>query len=286
MFTKLHFLLLCCCMTFSSAVAESNLFPEVAGWKMDEYERVYYSGDLWELINGAAEGFLNYGFENLHLAEYIREDRIIRVEIYMHSSPENAYGMYAAERMPDYQQVKIGAQGYSSEDILNFFTGPFYVKIMTVGIAEVNDNEILELALLVDEHLDQSPQMPAVLSLLPEEGREYLSDQYIATNFLGYGFLHSAYTARYNRNGGFQLFIIKSSNVVIREMLDRYMEMLTEDNIHKEDDLYVFDDRYHGTVFLVQQEEYLIGVTDSVDRQTAVDYIREVVSRLPRTLQY
>ncbi|MBN2482195.1 MAG: hypothetical protein JXB19_10665 [Bacteroidales bacterium] len=268
-------------MTVSSAVAESTWFPEVDGWTMDEYERIYHSGDLWELINGAAEGFLNYGFESLHLAEYTRNDEIIRVEIYSQGSTENAYGMYSAERMPDYRQVKIGAQGYSSEGIVNFFTGPYYVKIMAVGLANVEESKIFEMAVLVDKHLDQPSRMPAVLSLLPEEGREYLSDQYIATNFMGYGFLHSAFTARYNKNGSFQLFIIRSSTEEIRKMLDLYKEMLTEERVHQKDDLYILNDTYNGTVFLAEKDEYLIGILDTEEEHTAVEYINAVIARLP-----
>ena len=51
---------------------ENDLFPEVQGWKMKIDERVYNSGNLWELIDGAADIFLSYYFQNLK-KEYMKE---------------------------------------------------------------------------------------------------------------------------------------------------------------------------------------------------------------------
>ncbi len=281
MFRRMYLMLLCVYLTFISSVRGSEWFPEIQGWEIEEYERIYNSIDLWELINGAAEGFLNYGFENLHLAEYVRNDEIVRVEIYNHRSPKNAYGMYSAERMPDYQQIRIGAQGYSSEGVVNFFTGPYYVKIMTIGYSDVDEKEIIKMAEQVDKHLDQSAQMPEVLSLFPEEGMEYLSDQYIASSFMGYSFLHSAFTARYNSNEDFQLFIIKSTTDEIQNMINQYEKVAEENQIRQKDDLFVLKDRFNGTVFLKEHDEYLIGVWDTDNEQIAADYIRAVEARLP-----
>src|SRR3989304_7720379 len=105
---------------FTVKAADGNFFPQIAGWKMQEEKRVYNSGDLWELINGAADIFLSYYFQDLHIAEYIQKDLIIRVELYRHNSPANTYGIYTAERMPDYPQVTVGTQGYKSQGVLNF----------------------------------------------------------------------------------------------------------------------------------------------------------------------
>jgi len=279
---KIITLILWISFALNHTVSASEWFPEIEGWEMQENERIYHSGDLWELINGAAEAFLGYGFVNLHLAEYNRNDQIIRVEIYQHSSKENAYGIYSSERMPDYRQMKIGAQGYSSTGIVNFFAGLYYVKIMTVGLADVDEDIILMVADMVESHMDQQPDMPETISLLPEEGMEYLSDTYIASNFLGYGFLHSAYTARYNSDGNlFQLFIIQSSSAEIQNMLTRYTSLMKEDKFQKTDSLYIINDPFNGTVFLIDRGEYLIGVANTDNEQLAVDYMNKVVSKLP-----
>jgi hypothetical protein len=126
---------------------------QIAGWKIQEEKRVYNAGDLWELIDGAADIFLSYYFQDLHIAEYSSRDVIIRVELYRHSSLANTYGIFTAERMPDYPQVTTGSVGYKSQGVLNFMTGNYYVKVMSAGVKEADENSIAMIAAQVDVQL-------------------------------------------------------------------------------------------------------------------------------------
>lgn len=265
---------------FPAAVA-AELFPVVEGWEMKVEERIYNSSDLWEIINGAAEGFINYGFVDLRMAEYSKGDMIVRVELYNQGTPENAYGMYTSERMPDYPPVEIGSQGYKSEGIVNFFAGPYYIKIMTVGLAEVTEDQILDIAGRVDGHLGLEHKMPEVLGLFPEEGMEEMSDTYATSSFMGYGFLHSAYTARYNSNGeSFQLFIIKSTPEEVAGMIEKYTAFLKEDKVQDKDTYKIFDDTYNGKVFISVAEGYLVGILNTDNEQVAARFLNTVLQKL------
>src|SRR5512145_3220618 len=87
--------------SFTNAT-DARLFPDLPGWKKKLVETVYTPGNLWELINGAADIFLSYNFQDLQMAEYENKDEMIRVEIYRHKTGNDTYGIYSAERMPDY----------------------------------------------------------------------------------------------------------------------------------------------------------------------------------------
>jgi hypothetical protein len=272
--------LICLALLLRNAGANS-LFPEIPEWKIQEDTRVYNNNDLWELIDGAADIFLSYGFIDLHIAEYINNDQMIRVELYRHSSTDNAYGIYTAERMPDYPQVKIGSQGYTSQGVLNFLAGNYYVKIMSAGQKEADEATIAQLASKVDKILAQPPGLPEVLHLFPEEGKEDLSDAYIAQNFLGYSFFSSAFTARYKNDGEFQLFIIRAGPEETRHMLDEYMKMLKENKFYKKDNLWIMNDPFNGTIFLELKGNYLVGVINTENEPKAADYIARVIQKLP-----
>ncbi|MCK5463933.1 MAG: hypothetical protein KAI95_12985, partial [Bacteroidales bacterium] len=41
-------------------------FPEVKNWNLTVLPDVYTPGNLWDLINGAAESYLSYDFVDLH----------------------------------------------------------------------------------------------------------------------------------------------------------------------------------------------------------------------------
>lgn len=175
-----------CLFVISIVPMKANaVFPDFTGWKLQEDPRIYSSKDLWELIDGAADIFLSYDFKDLRIAEYSHNDQIIRVELYRQSNTDNAYGIYTAERMPDYPQVSVGSQGYKSQGVLNFLSGNYYVKIMSAGAVEAEEDAIAQLAGKINEMLAQPVGLPGVLKLFPEEGKEILSDAYIAQNFLG-----------------------------------------------------------------------------------------------------
>ena len=48
-------------------------------------------------------------------------------------NPLNAFGVYAAERSPEYKYIPVGAEGYISEGVLNFVQDRFYVKLSGFG---------------------------------------------------------------------------------------------------------------------------------------------------------
>jgi hypothetical protein len=261
--------------------ADTGLFPQIPGWKVQEDERVYTSGDLWELINGAADIFLSYYFQDLHIAEYTKKDLIIRVELYRHNSLENTYGIYTAERMPDYPQVTVGSQGYKSQGVVNFMTGNYYVKIMSAGAEEVDENTLALVAEKVDAQLAQPKGLPEEVKLLPAEGMVSLSDSYIAQNFLGYGFFRSAFTARYGGQGEIQVFIINLTPEEIQKMLEQYKILVKEEKIQQKEGYMIIHDPYNGMVFLMQKAGSLVGVLNTDNEEAAVGYLKMVSERLP-----
>jgi hypothetical protein len=256
------------------------VFPDFAGWKLQEDQRIYTGKDLWELIDGAADIFLSYDFKDLRIAEYSSKDQIIRVELYRQSTPDNAFGIYTAERMPDYPQVSIGSQGYKSQGVLNFLAGNYYVKIMSAGAVEAEENAIAQLAGEVNEMLDQPVGMPDALKLFPEEGKVDLSDAYIAQNFLGYSFLHSAFTTKYKTEAEFQLFIIKDTPDELQHMLDEYMKVLKDEKPQMKEKLIIAKDPYNGSLFMEKKGNYLVGVINTEKEAIATDYIQKVIQKI------
>jgi hypothetical protein len=268
-------------LLINTKAGESNLFPEIPGWKMKEDPRVYNSQDLWELIDGAADIFLSYYFEDIHIAEYTNKDQIIRVELYRHRSIEDTYGIYTAERMPDYPQVLIGSQGYKSQGVLNFMAGNYYIKVMSAGVTEADEKTIALVAGKVDAKLAQPVGLPELISFFPEDGKVSLSDNYIAQNFLGYSFFHHAFSARYDKPVEFQLFIIKLTPEEIKKILDQYFIMMKEDKVQQKEGLYVVNDLFNGSVFLKQKDSYLVGVFNTNSEETATNYINKVIEKFP-----
>lgn len=205
-----------------SFAAESP-FPEIPGWSLKHPPVTYTPDNLWDFINGAAESFIAYSFRDLKVGEYANADSVaVRAEIYRHADADHAFGIYSTERAPDYSFKKVGAQGYQQEGVLNFLTGPYYVKLSTHQCGSGAEAGLRTVAGHIDAYLGAGSDFPPGVHRLPAQGRQQNTEGFVAREFLGYGFLHHAFTARYER--GTVLFVMEyptadSAATALRKLL-------------------------------------------------------------------
>ena len=106
----------------SISEGKSFVFPEIIGWEQSGENQTFMPKTLYEYIDGAADLYLAYDFQELKVAEYLNDKKAsVTVEIYRHKSPNDAFGIYSQERLPDANYLNIGTQGYVDQNILDFF---------------------------------------------------------------------------------------------------------------------------------------------------------------------
>lgn len=275
---KLSFIVLvywiCTLNSYPSGPGATELFPEIKGWTLVPNERVYIPSNLWDLIDGAADSYLSYDFIDLHLADYKNDAGInVRVELYRHSTFDNTFGIYTTERSPDYHFIDIGSQGYLEEDALNFLCGYYYVKITTNSQGDKALKSMVEIARNVQQHLVQDSNWPGIYQIFPP-GRNQYSEHYIAENFLGFGFLHSAFTAGYHKDGeDFQVFIITTDKPEeVHEMVRSYLKF-TKQDMEVKDGTFLINDPYNGDINAILKGNTLAGIIDCDDEKIVEEYI-------------
>jgi hypothetical protein len=176
----------------------SDLLPNpLPSQTVIQSEAVFYNPEtLYKYMDGGADAFLLYDFRMLLHEDLRVKGTDLSVDIFDMSTPENAFGMYASERSPSYHYVSIGAEGYDNEGILNFFQGPYYVKLAAFGSGA---SAVLEqFATTISSKIKAEPSLPAALNLLPSTNRKPHSEQFLLKDPLGHSFLGPAYLARYN----------------------------------------------------------------------------------------
>jgi hypothetical protein len=265
-----------------AAENEALSFPEVKEWNLTVIPDVYTPGNLWDLINGAAESYLSYDFVDLHLGDYEHASgTVIHAEVYRHSSPVNAYGIYTAERSPEYKFVEIGSQGYLEEGVLNFLSGQFYVKLYSTDSGSEVQEALQKIGQKINGYLDQKEGLPELLKLFPSSGQLPYSDQYIRENFIGFDFLHSAFTVGYE--GGFKLFVIQGKDAdEILEMAKQYLAFTKQDIDPASDKSLTFKDPYNGDIPAILTGSYMAGIIDGSDNEKAKSLLEEMVKALAR----
>ena len=245
------------------AEARDFKFPEIARWRQSGEIQTFVPKTLFEYINGAADLYLSYDFQELKVAEYQNEKKAsVTVEVYRHKTPTQAFGIYSQERLANANFIDVGTEGYIEDNVLNFLTGSYYVKISSYKTGAEDREILLRFAKKVLENLGEKGSLPSVLSSFPEEGEKKNSEKFINQNFLGYSFLHSAFTADYELSGmKFKLFVIEGEGGNdCRDMVQKYLQQTGSPRKDVVEGRYTISDPYHGEIDLQWQRAYIWGI--------------------------
>ena len=155
----------------------------------------YKAESLYQYIDGGADIYLLYDFRTLLHQDFKSGDVELTVDIYDMGKPEDAFGMYAAERSPKYKFASLGVEAYQSQGILNFLQGHYYIKLAGTGAKA--GTLLDQFARILSQRIGGTLTMPSLLAQLPREHRVEHSEQYMRKDPLGHSFLAPAYVVAY-----------------------------------------------------------------------------------------
>ncbi len=278
-------LVFCFSLWTEFAANPSKFFPVIEGWKKSENILVYPPENLFDYINGAADLYLSYDFQKLQVCEYLNDNGAsVLIEIYHHKTPMHAFGIYSQERPIEGDYLNIGAQGYYEGTILNFTLGKYYVK-MNCYDAGLKTQQFLQIfAKKVEENLEGKATLPKILNIFPNKEKKKNSEKFIAVNFLGYSFLHFAFTADYEHSGEpFKLFIIEGvDSSDCKEMITQYLQKTKSFRKEVKEGQYTISDPYHGKVALFWKGKYIWGALNLSEESSQSGYIALIEKNLRR----
>lgn len=264
----------------SGAVSgQADFFPRIDGWNRAVEEKVYDADNLWDLIDGAADLFLEYSFINLNFARYTDGGGVeVRAEIYKHKNKINAFGIYSQERDAAYKYLQIGGQGYIVQGAVNFFAGNYYIKLSTIQKGEKAQNALLTIAEEFNKKFGIDNDFPSELALLPSKAKIVYSEKYIPQNFLGYSFFKPVVTARYNAAAPFTLFVMEAGSA---EDADKTLQELFN-AVNKENlmqlsaERFLIKDSQNGLIEAAKSGKYIFGVIGCSDEAERRKYLTDV----------
>jgi hypothetical protein len=275
-------------LAFSAHAEVEKLFPKMDGWEPEGEPMVYTADNLFEYINGSADLYLTYDFKEMGTLSYFDDQgRGITVDIYRHGDNRGSFGIYTQERPSPANLKDIGAEGYYDYGVLNFYRGPYYVKILGYDLESFDEDMLTVVAKIISANIGGEAEKPEVLSCFPTDAMVEGSVRYIARNLWGHGFLHSAFVARYraDNNTNTTGIIIEASDAADADkMLQSYLGLVTEKggSVAEDNGVYRFDDpvsKTAGTLSLKKAGNYIWGLSAGSET-TANAYIASVESNL------
>lgn len=268
---------------FCEAPGMGGFFPDVDGWSKKGAPEFYNPDNLYEYIDGAAEVFLSYDFRNLASLSYQNGAKhTLTIDIYQHSNANNGYGIYSQEMPTKGNFLPIGAQGYYEQGVLNFFKGKYYVKISSFDLGDNDQAVLTNFAKAIAQKIDGQTTFPNALQCFPEKDKIEGSRKYIASNFLGHSFLHSAFVGDYQvGDKKLQLFVIETATPeAAAEIVSAYKDFAHKKgmDIAEKDGIVRFTDPYYrsaGPMNIKQKGQFAWGLF-CPEETVAEAFIKEV----------
>lgn len=118
---------------------DASLLPAegaVSGWKKTDTLRVFTKADLYGYIDGGAEVFLEFGFDQLTLQKYASGPNAIAVEIYRMADAAASTGIYMMKCGKEARDPSFKERHTLNRHQLMFVRNRYYVTINNLSGAE------------------------------------------------------------------------------------------------------------------------------------------------------
>jgi hypothetical protein len=145
---------------------EISLPAEFEGWKWDGKEMKYDSRALFDYMDGAAELYLAYGFQNLTVRRFEKSNQSpVTIELYEMDSSEDAYGAFSFERQDE--AIGIGQGSEFGGGLLRFWKGKYFVSIYADGEGVDVESAILKLGRIAADSIPSTGPEPRLVDFIP-----------------------------------------------------------------------------------------------------------------------
>jgi hypothetical protein len=164
----------------SQAATLADLLPKagaVSTWTLAEEARVYNHDNLYDMVDGQADAFFVYGFEQVATQRYQNADEaILEVALWQLATPVDAYGLFTSGRAGEPVMIcPVGtSEGCREGDSdpgrrLAFWQDHYYVQVY--GRQSLPDADLHAFAQAVSAALPAGGDPPALVNRLPQDHR-------------------------------------------------------------------------------------------------------------------
>ncbi len=249
----------------------------VDGWSQKGDVRTYVPNNLFDYMDGNAEGYIVYGFRQMTGVTCVSGDRTIDIDYFEMASPEMAWGIFASNRHPRFDVQPIGTIAQIMPRRATFAKGSYFVELA----AHEDQLEALEAFVKALEPGVPGPtDPPAMVGYFPAEGLDAASLRLVPQSVLGLRMLARGYVASYSDGRAF--LVEEASADAAAGVMKQLEERLTENSTAGiGDGAITGKDRYLGRMCVARKGSYLAGF---VTRDAGADieaHVTALVAKLP-----
>jgi hypothetical protein len=258
----------------SSAAPTCGLVP---GWTQRGAARSYVADNLFEYMDGNAEGYLLYGFVNMHGVSCESSGVTLLIDISEFADAESAFGMYSANRDLRQPEIKLGMGGQIVPRRAIFAKGKYYVEI---AVNQEGDHTaaLTAWSKAVEAGVEGASDAPAALQWFPEDGRDSL--RLVPESVLGIRAIPRGYVGEYPVGKAF--IAAQDSPAAAQAIMDKLRNRFPNAAAAKiADDAFTATDEYLGRICIFRKGRIVGGYGKVADGQDATALAGALAARLP-----
>jgi hypothetical protein len=168
-----------------------KLVPSLAdldGWKMTAEPQIFIGDNLFDLIDGGADLYLEYGFDRVISVHYADPSfNNIQVEIYEMVDGPSAYGIFSITQQAAEWSKQYGNLSAVKEEYISFWISKYYVILSWSSRQYLDEPLLAKLANLIEQKIPGDGDYPELLqsfqAMDPEKKVIFLKGNLALSNF-------------------------------------------------------------------------------------------------------
>jgi len=260
-----------------AASAAAPVCTLVPGWTAQGKARSYTQDNLFEYMDGNAEGYVLYGFQTMQGVTCEKGGVTFVIDISDFGDADSANGMFSATHDPGQPLVKVGTSGQIVPRRALFVKGKYYAEI--AANPEGDHTETLrQWIAALEKTLDGSSELPVALAWFPAEKQQSL--RLVPESVLGISLLKRGYVAQYDAG---KAFVVEEESVASATalMVKLRAKFVANTAAAVGDEGFLAADQYLGKLCIFRKGKYVAGYGNLADGQDGVALSTALAKRIP-----
>ena len=258
----------------AAVVADCHL---VQGWEQRGVTRHYTPDNLFEYLNGSAEGYILYGLVQMQGVTCGSKGGSITIDVFEMNDADSAYGVFTTNLDPQMPIEKLGMGGQVLPRRALFCKGKYYVEL-AANPAMGGTTALRAFATEAEKRITGRSTPPAALSWFP--AAKLASVRLIPESVLGLRLLKRGFVAHYEQG---QAFVVMEATpgaaaAVLSQLRQRFGEATSA---HVADEAFQTDDQYLGGLCMFRKGRYIGGFANMPDARAATTQAASLAEHIP-----
>jgi len=249
----------------------------VQGWRQEGAERSYEPDNLFEYMDGNAEGYLIYGMVHMQGVTCKSGDDSILIDVFEMADADSAYGVFTANLDPTRPIEKIGMGGQVQPRHAMFAKNNYYLELSANPDTD-HTPALRAFTRELEDRIGGRSDPPDALGWFPKE--KLVSLRLIPESVLGVRALKRGYVAQYEQGKAFVVMerSAEAAAEVMNKLRGRAGDVVAD---QLGDEAFHAKDPYLGILCVFRKGRYVGGFANLSEAAEALRRASDLAARIP-----